>query len=214
MTEKECIHRDDEEGSPLLRRAIALLIAFVVLFLFTILLVYLILRPTKPHFILQDATVYAFNTSAPFNFLTTNVQITIASRNPNEKIGIYYDKLVVHATYRGQQVTLPTLLPQTYQGHKDVSIWSPFVYGNNVPIAPYLGNEISQDISVGSILLNVKIDGRIRWKVGSFITGKYHLNVNCPAYVGVGGKMVGNSVVVGKSLAIKYQLVQNCHVDV
>lgn len=88
-----------------------------------------------------------------------------------------------------------------------MSIWSPFVHGNNVPIAPYLGNAISQDIMVGTILLNVRIDGRVRWKVGSFISGKYHLYVNCPAYVG--GKFIGNSVVVGK-----YQLVQNCHVDV
>ncbi|XP_060169911.1 NDR1/HIN1-like protein 1 [Lycium barbarum] len=214
MTEKDCGHHHDEEPNNPLRRLIAALIGFVILILFIILLIWLILRPTKPHFILQDATVYAFNTSAPFNFLTTNVQITIASRNPNGRIGIYYDKLDVYATYRGQQVTLPTLLPQTYQGHKDVSIWSPFVYGNNVPIAPYLGSAISQDLMVGTVLLNVKIDGRVKWKVGSFISGKYHLYVNCPAYVGVGGKMMGNSVVVGKSSAIKYQLVQNCHVDV
>ncbi|KAH0746766.1 hypothetical protein KY285_008423 [Solanum tuberosum] len=209
MTEKDCSHHIDDERHNLQRRLITALIAFVTLILFTILLIFLILRPTKPHFILQDATVYAFNTSTPFNFLTTNIQITIASRNPNDKIGIYYDKLDVYATYRGQQVTLPTLLPQTYQGHKDVSIWSPFVYGNNVPIAPYLGNEISQDILFGTILLNVRIDGRVRWKVGSFISSKYHLYVNCPAYVGIGGKFLGNSDVVGK-----YQLVQNCHVDV
>ncbi|CAN4120176.1 unnamed protein product [Withania somnifera] len=202
MTEKDCGHHVERPHN-LHHCLFSVLIAFVTLILFTILLIYLILRPTKPHFILQDATIYAFNTSAPFNFLMTNVQITIASRNPNGKIGIYYDKLDVYATYRGQQVTLPTLLPQTYQGHKDVSIWSPFVYGNNVPVAPYLGNAISQDIMIGTILLNVKIDGRVRWKVGNFVSGKYHLYVNCPAYV-----------VVGKSLAMKYQLVQNCHVDV
>ncbi|XP_009606939.1 NDR1/HIN1-like protein 12 [Nicotiana tomentosiformis] len=212
MTAKDCGHHEDEEGHKLPRRLFAAVIGFIILILFIILLIWLILRPTKPHFILQDATVYAFNVSTP-SFLTTNIQITVASRNPNAKIGIYYDKLDVYATYRGQQITLPTLLPPTYQGHKDVAIWSPFVYGNSVPVAPYLGNALSQDQMVGTVLLNIKIDGRVRWKVGSFISGRYHLYVNCPAYVGVGGKIIGNSVSVGSS-AIKYQLVQNCHVDV
>ncbi|KAM3374291.1 NDR1/HIN1-like protein 1 [Capsicum galapagoense] len=210
MSAKDCGHHD-EERRKLHRRLFAALLGFVILILFIILLIFLKLRPTKPHFVLQDATIYSFNISSP-NFLTTNFQITLASRNPNDKIGIYYDKLDVYATYRGQQITLPTLIPQTYQGHKDFTIWSPFVYGNSVPIAPYLTESLNQDQMAGTVLINVKVDGSVRWKVGTFVSGKYHLNVNCPAYVGVGGKMIGNSIAVGS--AMKYQLVQNCHVDV
>lgn len=210
MSAKDCGHHD-EERHKLHRRLFAALVGFIILILFIILLIFLILRPTKPHFILQDATIYSFNISSP-NFLTTNFQITLASRNPNDKIGIYYDKLDVYATYRGQQITLPTLLPQTYQGHKDFTIWSPFVYGNSVPVAPYLSESLNEDQMAGTVLINVKVDGRVRWKVGTFVSGKYRLNVNCPAYVGVGGKIIGNGIAVGS--AMKYQLVQNCHVDV
>ncbi|XP_009776256.1 NDR1/HIN1-like protein 1 [Nicotiana tabacum] len=211
MSPKDCGHHD-EERHKLHRRLFVAVLAFVILVLFIIFLIWLILRPTKPSFILHAATIYAFNVSSPNIFLTTNIQITLASRNPNNKIGIYYDKLDVYATYRGQQITLPTLLPSTYQGHKDVTIWSPFVYGNSVPVAPFLSESLNQDQMAGTVLINIKVDGRIRWKVGTFISGKYHLYVNCPAYVGVGGKMIGNSIAVGS--AMKYQLVQNCHVDV
>ncbi|KAG8387437.1 hypothetical protein BUALT_Bualt02G0021300 [Buddleja alternifolia] len=209
MSAKECGH-DDDHRKTLYRRLFAAFLGLIVLILFIILLIWLILRPTKPHFILQDATVYAFNTSVP-NAVTTNLQITLTSRNPNGRIGIYYDKVDVYAAYHGQQITLPTLLPPSYQGHKDITIWSPFLYGNAVPVAPYVGVSMNQDQMAGTVMVNVKVDGRIRWKVGSFISGKYHLHANCPAYINLGSK--SNGVAVGPA-AVKYMLTLECHVDV
>ncbi|KAG8371131.1 hypothetical protein BUALT_Bualt13G0054900 [Buddleja alternifolia] len=155
------------------------------------------------------ATVYAFNLSSP-NLLTTTLQITISSRNPNDRIGIYYDKIDVYAAYHSQQITLPTLLPATYQGHKDIAVWSPFTYGNAVPMAPYLAVSLNQDQMAGTVLINVKIDGRVRWKVGTFVSGRYHLFVNCPAYINFGNK--NNAIAVGSGM--KYQLIMDCHDDV
>ncbi|CDP06858.1 unnamed protein product [Coffea canephora] len=208
MSAKDCGHYEHEQRK-LFRRLFVALLAFIILILFIILLVWLILRPTKPHFLLQDATVYAFNVSAP-NLLTSNFQITLSSRNPNDRIGISYDRLDAYASYRGQQITLPTLLPSTYQGHKDITVWSPFLYGNSVPIAPYYTDALTQDQFAGTVLINIKVNGRVRWKVGTFISGRYHLYVNCPAYINLGNRNSG--IMVGP--AIKYQLVQSCHVDV
>ncbi|KAL0389942.1 UNVERIFIED_CONTAM: NDR1/HIN1-like protein 1 [Sesamum calycinum] len=135
----------------------------------------------------------------------------LSSRNPNDRIGIYYDKVDVYAAYHGQQITLPTLLPPTYQGHKDITVWSPFLYGDQVPVAPYVGVSLSEDQIAGTVLVNVRVDGRIRWKVGTFISGRYHLHVNCPAYINFGGR--NNGMGVGPA-AIKFQLIMDCHVDV
>ncbi|KAL2507419.1 Late embryogenesis abundant (LEA) hydroxyproline-rich glycoprotein family [Forsythia ovata] len=209
MSAKDCGHHHHEDRKRLYHRFLSVLLAFIVLILFIILLVWLILRPTKPHFILQDATVYAFNVSSP-NTLTSNIQVTISSRNPNDKIGIYYDKIDVYASYHGQQITLPTLLPSTYQGHKDITVWSPFLYGSSIPIAPFLTVALNQDQIAGTVLIYIRVDGRIRWKVGTFITGRYHLNVNCPAYINFGNR--NRAIAVGS--AIKYQLVMDCNVDV
>ncbi|KAH6789745.1 Late embryogenesis abundant hydroxyproline-rich glycoprotein family [Perilla frutescens var. frutescens] len=209
MTAKDCGHHDDERKK-LYRRLFAGALGFVIVVLFLILLIWLILRPTKPHFVLQDATVFAFNLSGG-NTLTTTVQVTLAARNPNDRIGIYYDRVDVYAAYHGQQITLPTLLPSTYQGHKDSTVWSPFLYGNAVPVAPYLGVALTQDEIAGTVMVNIRVRGRIRWKVGTFISGGYHLYVNCPAYINSGGW--NNGIAVGPA-AIKYQLIMDCHVDV
>ncbi|XP_073148420.1 NDR1/HIN1-like protein 1 [Henckelia pumila] len=210
MTAKDC-GRNHHHHQRLYYRPLAALLGFIVLSLFLVLVIYLILLPTKPHLILQDAAVYAFNLSAA-NLLTTSLQVTLSSRNPNERIGIYYDKLEVYASYHSQQITPRTALPSSYQGHKDTTVWSLNLNGNSVPLAPYLAVALKQERLTGTVLINVRVEGRIRWKVGTFISGKYHLHVNCicPAYVNFGSK--SNGVAVGP--AIGYQLIMNCHVDV
>ncbi|CAH9072645.1 unnamed protein product [Cuscuta europaea] len=213
-TKDDCPHH--HERRRLYRCVLIGLSCFIVLILLIIFLTWLILRPTKPSFILQDATVYGFNVTGPGlmgpNALTTAIQITVAARNPNERVGIFYDRLDVFATYRGQQVTLPTLLPESYQGHKDVTVWSPFLSGSSVPVAPYLAVELGQDQNAGTVLIHIRVDGRIRWKVGTFVSGRYRLFANCPAYLSFGGQYSPDSILVGSTS--KYQLVQTCHVEV
>ncbi|KAG7559619.1 Late embryogenesis abundant protein LEA_2 subgroup [Arabidopsis thaliana x Arabidopsis arenosa] len=206
MTEKECEHHHDEDEK--MRKCIgAVVLGFIAVVLFVVFLVWAILHPHGPRFVLQDATIYAFNVSQP-NYLTSNIQVTLSSRNPNDKIGIFYDRLDIYASYRNQQVTLATLLPATYQGHLDVTVWSPFLYGTTVPVAPYFSPALSQDLTAGMVLLNIKIDGWVRWKVGTWISGRYRLHVNCPAYITLAGHFSGDGP------AVKYQLVQRCAVDV
>ncbi|KAL7608246.1 NDR1/HIN1-like protein 1 [Lactuca sativa] len=212
MSRKDgCGHHQADERRKHYRQLIGTLISVIFIILFVILLIYLILRPTKPHFTLQDLTLYAFNISAAATTtLTSNLQITVSSRNPNARIGIYYDKIDVYATYRSQQITLATLIPPSYQGHKDITVWSPYLYGTDVPVAPYLAMSLAQDESAGTVLVNVKAAGRVRWKVGTFVSGGYRLNVNCPAYITFGNRNSGYAV----GAAVKYQLVEGCTVDV
>ncbi|CAN8316566.1 unnamed protein product [Cochlearia groenlandica] len=186
------------------------IIGFIIIVLITIFLVWIILQPRKPRFILQDATVFSFNLSQP-NLLSSNFQVTIATRNPNSRIGIYYDRLHVYATYRNQQITLRTAIPPTYQGHKEDNVWSPFIYGNAVPIAPYNAVALGDEKNRGTVPLIIRADGRVRWKVGTVITGKYHLHVRCEAYINIGDKT--NGVLVGEN-AVKYTYVNKCSVNV
>ncbi|KAI3503976.1 hypothetical protein L1887_32509 [Cichorium endivia] len=211
MSEKDgCGNHQEDARRKQYRQLMGAVLSFIFIILLVIFIIYLILRPTKPHFTLQDVTLYAFNVSAATTTLTSNLQITISSRNPNARIGIYYDKVDVYATYRSQQITLATLIPPSYQGHKDVTVWSPFLYGTEVPVAPYLAMSLSQDETAGTVLINVKAAGRVRWKVGTFVSGGYRLNVNCPAYITFGNKNGGYAV----GPAVKYQLTEGCTVDI
>ncbi|KAH6802810.1 NDR1/HIN1-like 1 [Perilla frutescens var. frutescens] len=209
MSEKVCSHHKSKRRK-VLKKCCAGLLIFNFILLILILLIWAVLQPKKPRFILQDATIFALNVSAA-NVISTTVQVTVYSRNPNSKIGVYYDKLDVYATYHNQQITYYTVIPPVYQGHKDVNVWSPFIYGNNVPVAPYNGLALAQDQNNGGIKMTVKIDGRVKWKVGSFISGRYHLHVSCPAYIPLGNSK-STGIIVGT--AVKYQLALSCSVSV
>ncbi|XP_010912373.1 NDR1/HIN1-like protein 1 [Elaeis guineensis] len=190
-------------------RILAWILVFIILNLLIILIIWLALRPTKPKFDLQDASVYAFNVSSPNNLLSTTIQVTITTRNPNARVGIYYDRVDVFASYKYQQITPATAVPPFYQGQNDVDVWSPYLYGVSVPVAPYLAEAISQDQSSGFLLVRVKIEGRIRWKTGFWVSGHYDLFVTCPAFLSC---QSGNGV--GDPTVIKFQQISTCNVDV
>ena len=80
-----------------------------------------------------------------------------------------------------------------------------------MPVAPYNFLALSQDQSNGNVLVMIKIDGRVRWKVGAFVSGRYHLYVRCLAHIIFGPQ--SNGVMVGEN-AIKYQMIQRCTVSV
>lgn len=204
---KNCGDHDDVNKKR--RKLIAVIGLIVIVFALVVFLVWVIIHPSKPRFVLQDVTVFAFNLSLAPNSLTSNIQLTLSARNPNNKIGIYYQKLDVFASYRNQQITLPTMLQRTYQDHPDDTTWSPFLYGNAIPVAPFLEERLSQDLNAGMVLLEVKVFGKLRWKVGSWISGRYQINAHCPAYISFGDRSKGIQV----DSAIKYQLVQACSVD-
>ncbi|KAL6005444.1 hypothetical protein ACLOJK_006011 [Asimina triloba] len=158
------------------------LLAFLLAVLLTILIIYLVLRPAKPSFTLQDATLYQFNLTSP-NALTTILQITLYSTNSNDRIGIYYDSLSAYASYAYQQITLRTTLPALYLDCNTATSWSPFLYGPSVPVAPYVAVQLGQDQTAGASVITVQVDGSVRWRVGSWVSGHYRLDVTCQAYV-------------------------------
>lgn len=82
-----------------------------------------------------------------------------------------------------------------------------------MPVAPANGDALGKDQANGAISLMIKINGRVRWRVGTFISGHYHLHVSCPVYIPFGNKNSDTSTTIVGS-GIKYQLSQKCKVDV
>lgn len=151
-----------------------------------ILLLWFILHPAKPQFILQQVDIYQLNLSSPGHLLNSSIEITLESRNPNQKVGIYYDELRAYASYKGQQITAETLIPQFYQGQQDSNLLSASLGGTGLPVAPSLGYEVGRDQANGKLVLLVKIDGRVRWKVATWVSGRYRINVNCVVILQLG----------------------------
>lgn len=183
-------------------------LAFIAIVLLTVFIIWLVLRPTHPRFVLQDAVIYQFNATAA-SFLTTALRVTLLSRNPNDGIGVYYDRLDVYGAYRNQQITLPAGILPSYQGHKEITVWSPVLTGADVPISQSVAWAVEQDQIAGNLVLNIRADGQVRFKVGTWVSSHYRINVNCAAYFQFGvvaGVLHGGEV--------KLQEAVGCAVDV
>uniref|UniRef100_A0A7N0RFH6 Late embryogenesis abundant protein LEA-2 subgroup domain-containing protein n=1 Tax=Kalanchoe fedtschenkoi TaxID=63787 RepID=A0A7N0RFH6_KALFE len=212
MSEKYCDEHDDDSGS-FRKKLCSFLGVLLLLILLTIFLVWAILRPSKPRVVLQDATIYSFSlASSPAgpNYLNATIQVTVACRNSNDRIGILYQRLDVVALYKHQQITLPTALPTGYQSPNDDVVWSPFLFSVNSPMAPYLAAQLRQEQAMQMVMLQINMNGRIKWKVGAWMSGVYHLYVNCPAYIAFGSGRAGAAVGQG----MKLELASKCDVDV
>ncbi|KAL9227741.1 hypothetical protein vseg_003393 [Gypsophila vaccaria] len=209
MGVKDCGHHVDRKKI-LLRRIAFAVLALIIIILLTVLIIWAVLRPNKPKFVLQDATLYNFNLTSPTQ-LNSVFQVTILAHNPNDKVGIYYNGFRTSTFYQNQPITLQTSIPPTYQDTKGTDVWSPYLQGQSVPIAPYLGSEISQDLAMGSVQVVFKMDGWVRFKVGTFVSGSYRIHVNCNAFIPTGNP---NSGVYVSRNVIKYTLLKTCNVDV
>ncbi|KAJ6418920.1 hypothetical protein OIU84_002150 [Salix udensis] len=135
--------------------------AFFTTLLSLILIIWLILRPTKPEFSLKETDIYQLSLSGP-NLLNSSIQLTLLSKNPNQKVGIYYDELQVYAAYKASLV------------------------GAGLPVAPSFNYEVGRDQTAGKLVLNLRVNGRIRWKVGTWVSGRYRINVSCLAVMALG----------------------------
>ncbi|VFQ65351.1 unnamed protein product [Cuscuta campestris] len=106
-------------------QAVVLLVGFVI--------VWAVLQPHKPSFIVRSATVRGLNLSIPHIF-SPDLEVRLAYHNRNRRIGIYYGEATVYATYRDRRITYNTHLPPVYQGLRAKDVWSFPLYGNSEPL--------------------------------------------------------------------------------
>jgi hypothetical protein len=141
------------ERKRLYRKCCAALVA--ILAPFVIFIVWLVLRPHKPEFYLQDLSVLRLNVTPPAStYPFTTMQATVTARNVNDRVGVYYDRVDVYAQYKNMAITVPARLPVHYQSSNDQDVWSPFLVStDSVQLPP----QLAQDETAGY----VPLEGRL-----------------------------------------------------
>lgn len=77
-------------------------------------------------------------------------------------------------------------LPPFYQGHEDSNLLTASLVGTGLPVAASFGYEVGRDQIVGKLVLKLKVNGRLRWKVGTWVSGRYRFIVSCVAIMEFG----------------------------
>ncbi|OWM67222.1 hypothetical protein CDL15_Pgr000674 [Punica granatum] len=167
------------------RRAICTAIfVFLLLAGVTALIVYLVYRPEKPRFSVVGAAIYNLNTSTP-PLISSTMQFTIMTRNPNRRVSIYYDHLTAYVSYRNQAISPLLALPPLYHERRKTVALSPVLGGTAVPLQVEVANALAVDEAYGVVALRVVVMGRLRYKAGVIRTGHYGMLVRCDVLVGL-----------------------------
>ncbi|KAL3642752.1 hypothetical protein CASFOL_013567 [Castilleja foliolosa] len=149
---------------------------------------WLVFRPNTVKFHASDASLTEFNLNN--NTLRFNLALNLTIRNPNRRIGIYYDRIEARAFYQGQRFSTVDL--QTfYQGHKSTDYASAVFRGEHLVV---LGNrELSNynsDRSAGAFDIDVKLYLRIRLKFGFVKSMRVKPKIDCDLRVPLGNGTV------------------------
>ncbi|KAL5572215.1 hypothetical protein UlMin_021812 [Ulmus minor] len=162
----------------------------------TALILWLVYRPQKPKFTVVGAAIYDLNTSSP-PLISTTIQFTIVTRNPNKRVSIYYDKFYAFVTYRNQAITPQLMLPPLFHETRTTVAMSPVLGGQAVAVSPEVVNGLAVDEAYGVVGLRVVLVGRIRWKAGAIKTAHYGVYVKCDVLVGLKKGVVGQIPLLG-----------------
>lgn len=115
-------------------------------------------------------------------------------RNPNKRIGIYYDQIEVRALYEDQRFAA-TNLTRFYQGHKKTDYLSPVFKGQNLLVLEKKDlSKFNSEKDSGSYSIDVKLFLRVRFKLALFKTMKFKPKIECNLKVPLDtkGKVSGN----------------------
>ncbi|KAE8650206.1 hypothetical protein Csa_011664 [Cucumis sativus] len=94
---------------------------------------WLVYRPIDPQFTVVGAAIYDLNMSS-LPLLSTTMQFTIVTRNPNRRVSIYYDRLTVFVSYRNQQITSQVILPPLAHEKRSTVAMSPTTQPTQQPL--------------------------------------------------------------------------------
>ncbi|KAF3324991.1 Protein YLS9 [Carex littledalei] len=163
----------------------------------TALIVYLVYRPSKPHFSVARLSVFALknNVSSQYpNLLCTSMQLTFVFNNPNDRVGVFYDRLTVYVYYHDEPITPPAPLPPIFQEPAGTVALSPVLGAPSVPVSGDTLTQLMADRAYGVVGLKVVVLGRVKFKSGPFKSGWSMLYVRCDLAVGLKKGGTGTAV--------------------
>jgi len=144
-----------------------------------VLIVWLIFRPiNKVKFHVTDVALTEFNYTNN-TMLRYNLTFNVSIRNPNKKIGIYYNRVEAKAFYEGQRFGYRSLTP-FYQGHKNTTVLN-VVFTGTQPVT-LQGEDLKQfnsEKTSGLYSIALELSLRVKFKLGKVKTARFKPKVEC-----------------------------------
>ncbi|KAF7823324.1 late embryogenesis abundant protein [Senna tora] len=146
----------------LLRYIAMVILALIVLVGIAVLIIWLVLKPKRLEYTLEDASIHNFNLTDA-NHLYANFDFTIRAYNPNTRVSIYYDSVEMSVVYEDQTLATSAVSP-FFQGHRNVTRLHPRLAAQTVALYGPVKKDLGLERASGDIELDLWVKARIRFK--------------------------------------------------
>lgn len=145
-------------------------------------IIYFVFRPKLPKFSIDKLQITDFNLNSDQS-LNATFDVGITARNPNKKIGIYYEGgSRISVLYSGTQLCQGAL-PKFYQGHRNTTELIVPLTGQTQNASDLLNRLQQQQQELGYVPLNLRVRQPVRIKLGKLKLMKVKFLVRCTLQV-------------------------------
>lgn len=155
------------------------LIAVAVILAVTALILWLVFRPNAVKFYVADANLNRFNLDSNDSNLHYDLDLNFTIRNPNQRLGVFYDAMQVSGYYGDQRFGSVDIAP-FYQEEKNTAVVAAKMEGQNLVV---LGDgaraDLKEDDVAGVYRISVRLAMSVRFKFWVVKSWKVKPKIRC-----------------------------------
>ncbi|KAK1266662.1 hypothetical protein QJS04_geneDACA000254 [Acorus gramineus] len=172
----------------LLRCVVFTILAIIILVGLAVLVTWLVIRPTKIEYAVENATITHYNLTSK-DALNATFDVSLVAYNPNRRVSIYYEQVEFSVWYADQMV-VSRGGEAFYQPRRNVTRLDFEAAAEGVRLMKGdVAVQMRRERSGGRIYIEVKMKARVRFRVGSWRSKHYTMRVDCyPVTVRFGKK--------------------------
>ena len=141
-------------------------------------ILYFVFQPKLPKYSIDRLQITQFNLTSNSS-LTATFDVTITARNPNKKVGVYYEGgSHISVWYTGTSLCQGSL-PRFYQGHRNTTVLNVVLSGQTNDANTLITSLQQQQQQTGIIPLNLRVIQPVRIKLGEFKLMEVKFRVRC-----------------------------------
>ncbi|CAN8275853.1 unnamed protein product [Cochlearia groenlandica] len=180
---------------------LSILLVLIVVLGATIGILYLVFKPKLPDYSIDRLTLTRFTLNQDSS-LSTAFNVTITAKNPNEKIGIYYeDGSKINVWYLQTELSNGSL-PKFYQGHENTTVIYVEMNGQTQDASGLIVTLQDQQQRTGNIPLRIRVNQPVKVKFGKLKLMEVRFLVRCSVFI---DNLAENNVIKIQSSSCKFR---------
>ncbi|XP_057480058.1 NDR1/HIN1-like protein 13 [Actinidia eriantha] len=158
--------------------SLGLLAALILLLAVSAGVLYLVFRPESPKYSVDDVSIRGFNLTSP-SAVSPEFNVTIRAQNPNDKIGIYYQKGSSVTVYYSGINLCNGALPAFYQPSNNLTVFQTALKGSTILLTSAVHSTLAAEEKRGEVPFRLNLKAPVKFKVGSVKTWTITVKVRC-----------------------------------